>query len=430
MNSLSSWMRRVSKRTYAVAAIAAAVVAIPATLFAWGPDRPTFTMAHPADYVTFNSITDNPMHGDERNFVQIRDYTANGVFGEEVSLTAGKEYEVYVFYHNNASSSLNDAAHHYAGIATGTFMRAQLPTTVAAGAQSHVNGFVGATNAKPQQVWDEAQMKNNTATALTVTPVPHSAVVTSVGAVNGKTLSDSLYTTTGAPIGFDALDGKLPGCNHYSGYVKFRFKVTAPTQPKPAVTITKTVNGKEHDVVTAGKQFTYEVTVKNTGNVDLVNAKVSDKAPAGITFVKADKGTIANNTWTTTVTLKPGQSASFKLTAVAKEYMAGTAVNKVCVDASEIPGVDDACDTASTSMPKPGDVTVCRLSDKTVVTISQAEYNANKAKYSTNMKDCETTPAPVVELPHTGIADGIMAVLGVGSIVGVAAAFVASRRAL
>ena len=73
-----------------VAAIIAGTGIFAGVLHAWGPDRTTFTMANPATHVTFNSITDNPKHGDERNFVQIRNYTDNGTFGENVDLVAGK----------------------------------------------------------------------------------------------------------------------------------------------------------------------------------------------------------------------------------------------------------------------------------------------------------------------------------------------------
>lgn len=33
----------------------------PISAFAWGPERPTYTMKNPADHPTFNSITDNPV---------------------------------------------------------------------------------------------------------------------------------------------------------------------------------------------------------------------------------------------------------------------------------------------------------------------------------------------------------------------------------
>ena len=43
---------------------------------AWGPERATFTMENPATYPTFNSITNNPTIGDERDFVRVGEIDA------------------------------------------------------------------------------------------------------------------------------------------------------------------------------------------------------------------------------------------------------------------------------------------------------------------------------------------------------------------
>ncbi|MBP6038209.1 MAG: DUF11 domain-containing protein [Candidatus Saccharimonas sp.] len=740
MNTIRSFMRSISKRTYAGIAVAVAAVAIPAGLYAWGPaNRVTFTMAKPADYVTFNSITDNQTYGDERNFVQVRNLTDNTQYGDNTSLIPGKEYEVRAYYHNNASTSLNDAAHNYAGIATGAFMRTEMPATVAAGANARITSYVGATNAKHldaagtnlgNQVWDEAFGKNSTNAAIALNYIAGSAKVSSNGAVNGQSLADSIFTT-GAPLGYSALDGKIPGCLQYSGYVTYRFKVNQPnftvskmvraenatdysetitakagdtvvyrieykntgtttqnnvvirdqlpagmtyvpgstylassasngqyvqqtaetvtqqginignylpggnafvkfsakvtsqdklacgmntltntgaadtangsksdtavvtvnktcttptpvytcdsltvdkisrtefkftvaktvenatyiktvfviknaagtvvatvddadgvynytqTNPgtytvaatihvtvsgvaktatstacaktftvneepvvtHPAVDVNKTVNGKETTEVKVNEQFVYEIVVKNTGDIDLKGVKATDTAPTGITFVSADIGTVANNTWAAAVDLKVGESKSYKITAVAKAYVAGATVNKVCVDATEVTGNPDDCDTASTTMPKPVEPTieVCDLATDTIVTIKEKDFDAAKhskdlakcdkikvcelsskhvitiatndfdsTKHSKNLVDCkpveeekctvpgkETMPADSpdckndavtpAELPHTGITDGLVSVLGAGSLVGMAGAFAASRRAL
>lgn len=127
------------------------------------------------------------------------------------------------FYYNNAASNLNDAIN-CKGVATGA-MRMQMPATVNAGADARCEaGFVGAANASPAQVWDEAYGKN-----LLLRPLPCATFLVlpsaSNGAVNGTT-PDTLYTT-GTPLGYDALDGKLPD-NEYSGYVTYRFKVDQP----------------------------------------------------------------------------------------------------------------------------------------------------------------------------------------------------------
>ena len=77
MSKITSLISRAPKRFSAIVAMVAAAIIVPAALFAWGPSRQTFTTAQPADYITFNSIVDNPAHGDERNFVQVREASAS-----------------------------------------------------------------------------------------------------------------------------------------------------------------------------------------------------------------------------------------------------------------------------------------------------------------------------------------------------------------
>ena len=96
------------KKLLTILAIVATAIAVPTALFAWGPSRATFTTAVPATYVTFNSITDNPSQGDERNFVKVREANAgNETYSDSISLTAGSEYVVYIYFHNNAASNYN-----------------------------------------------------------------------------------------------------------------------------------------------------------------------------------------------------------------------------------------------------------------------------------------------------------------------------------
>ena len=52
------------KKLAFAAAVAIGVLGTTAAVLAWGPSRRTFTMEHPAPYVTFNSITNNPNEGD------------------------------------------------------------------------------------------------------------------------------------------------------------------------------------------------------------------------------------------------------------------------------------------------------------------------------------------------------------------------------
>lgn len=163
-------------------------------------------------------------------------------------------------------------------------------------------------------------------------------------------------------------------------------------EDKPAITIVKTVNDVEHVSVALNEIFTYQIKVTNTGNITLKNAVVTDKAPAEVTLIASSLGKINGNTWTYTIPeLEVGESKSFTITAKYAKYSSGTHKNSVCVDTPTIPGGPDDCDDAST----------------------------------------ETTEAPEApELPKTGMADALGAVLGAGSLVGVGAAYAASRRSI
>ena len=53
-----------------------------------------------------------------------------------------------------------------------------------------------------------------------------------------------------------------------------------PTPDKPSITIAKTVNKQKHAAVAVGQEFTYEITVTNTGKVALKDVVVTNNAPA------------------------------------------------------------------------------------------------------------------------------------------------------
>ena len=100
-----------------------------ASASAWGPERTTFTMEKPASYPTFNSITNNPTIGDERDFVRVGEIDAKVTdLKNEVEVVPGRQYLVYVYFHNNASSTYNDKAHNNVGVALKTRMSSSFST--------------------------------------------------------------------------------------------------------------------------------------------------------------------------------------------------------------------------------------------------------------------------------------------------------------
>ena len=231
-------------------------------------------------------------------------------------------------------------------------------------------------------------------------------------------------------------------------------------EDKPAVQIVKTVNDQEHVKVKVGDTFTYQISVKNTGNVILKNLVITDKAPSEVSLIGSNNlGTIQGNTWTYTLPeLAIGASKSFTLTAKYTKFTAGTHGNTVCVETPTVPGTNpDDCDTAETETYEY--ITVCDLTDNTIKTITRDQFDesqmtldqtkcgqmrvciiADKTTKDIAKKDFDSTTMttdmdkcitpPTIELPKTGLEDSLGNVLGLGSIVGASYAFIASRRSL
>ncbi len=434
MKKILAAIKRAPKRAGAISIVAAAVI-VPAALFAWGPDRPTYTFENPAPHVTFNSMTNNQMHGDERNFVQIKDVTAGGRFVENVELKPGNEYEVYSFFHNNAASNLNASGK---GVAQNTQMRIQLPGHVKNNESARITGIVSADNAQPQQVWDEAYGKATNGDVV-LRYVQDSATIHSNGSVNGQKLPSSLLTT-GTKLGFNALDGVLPGCNEFAGYVTFRFKVG---QPNFEVTkqvsnigmnaFAKSVNAK------AGAEVEYKIQYKNTGTVQQDNVVIRDVLPEGVSYVagstklasSASNGqyaAVSDNIVARGINIGSyapnGGNAFVKFTAKIaqndelKECGVNTLTNKAIAETAN----GSKSDTADVVVTK-----VCEEPEQPPVTPEEPPVTPEQPTPET--PETPKTPEVPVELPKTGVSADVLSLIGLGSLVAAIGYFVTGRRA-
>jgi hypothetical protein len=188
----------------------------------WGPDRPTFLMSSPAAYPVFNSITDDPVQGDERNFVQCRDEQSDAKFGDEVVAVDGHTYQVYLFYDNAVAANLDS-------MASPTENAHRNPAAKLQNARAHVElpaqplynpgltGYLTADNA--QQVWDSCDFF--AARKVLLRYVPGSARLVTVhtpgGGVPVNGGGAGLADGTGAPIG-EQQDGVV---GQDAGYLLF-----------------------------------------------------------------------------------------------------------------------------------------------------------------------------------------------------------------
>ena len=255
----------------------------PALVWAWGPSRPSFTIEKPADYITFNSITNNPViGGDEKDFVGIREVGSNAKWTNNMKVQNGKEYYVRMYVHNNAASNLNL-------VAENVVAKLNVPTTTAKTVT--VQGQVSASNAKPNTVWDEATFSSDNDFNLAY--VAGSALFENNGMGTTK-LPDSIVNNTGAKLGYDKLDGKIPGCFQYAGYVtvKVKAQVNQP-QEKIDIDLAKTVRNKTNGEKTwvetvnakSGDTVQFQIHAKNTGSAGIQNLVIRDILPKGLNYV-------------------------------------------------------------------------------------------------------------------------------------------------
>ena len=292
-------MKKIAKAGIGLAAVAAVTAAGVLAVSAWGPtDRPTYTMEHPADHVTFNSITDNNVMGDERYFVAASEYTGNGAnnyFSDNTVVEEGKEYVVRMFVHNNAGSNLNLVAEN---------VRAYVILPNSTDNSITVSGKIYSSNATPTKVWDETTFTSKDGKKFSLAYIDGTAKYYNYDK-NGKLRSFSLdglndgndlFTDKGHLLGYDQMDGKIPGCTEYSGYLTFHLKAQFEN---PNIEISKEVKilgtdtWSEQVTAKSGETVRYRIHVKNTGNVALEDLTVRDILPAGLTYVKQST-TVAN----------------------------------------------------------------------------------------------------------------------------------------
>ena len=264
---------------------------------AWGPERTTYTMANPADSATFNSITDNAAVGDERDFVRVVKVGTGGAYSNEVTLEDGGEYEVYIYYHNDASSTYNTKDYNYRGVASKTKLSTSFPVNVKSGAREAISAIISSSTTTPEKVWDEAYLKAEEGKEFNLAYKEGSAKIYNDWGANGKVLSIDLFSEEGTYLGLNELDGLILGCDEYSGQVVYRLVATEVRTETPEPEEPETVNpefyiekkvSKDGGVtwedeaeVTPGAILDFKLTFKNIGKVAVEKAFAFDTLEMG-----------------------------------------------------------------------------------------------------------------------------------------------------
>jgi uncharacterized repeat protein (TIGR01451 family) len=165
-------------------------------------------------------------------------------------------------------------------------------------------------------------------------------------------------------------------------------------EPAPALSVVKEVIP---ETVNPGDEVTVRVTLKNTGNVEINDIKVSDKVPEPFSLVKG--GTVAGYS-----SLKPGEAQSF-------EYVVSSdSLGTFDLGASKVRYTYRYYDELSIESNSPA----VEVTDKPIVSLSSSEASSSEAQVSdsespgSETSDRESTSAPGFEFMS---AAAIMAVI-------------------
>ncbi|MDR0887353.1 MAG: DUF11 domain-containing protein [Candidatus Nomurabacteria bacterium] len=260
-----------------------------------GPNRTTFTLQEPATYVTFNSITNNPAvyngTGDERDFVKVALQNSVSAMTESAKVTDGQEAYVLAYVHNDARSDLNLVARDVMS----KFNISEKSQVVNGTNQLTVTGYVNSSNANPSSVYDDAYFTADK--PFSVEYVKDSAFYSNVA--NGSHVLTDPTTGNGAKLGYASMDGNIPGCMEYSGWVRFKVKVNFDKTSD--YTLTKQVrfdgqgaqDWKPTLEAKAGDILNFKLVYTHTGEGTQEHVIIKDVLPAGLEYIK-NSTTLAN----------------------------------------------------------------------------------------------------------------------------------------
>lgn len=248
---------------------------------AFGPDRPTKVYNGPGtagfDHVTFNSFTNVPKFGDERQFF-------NGQYADKpetyyptlTQLRRGDEVTMHVYIHNNADPKLNASGK---GVAKNVNVKVELPQGVAKGNRSG-KATINSSNAQPQSIFSTVDFAAENGGFYGLNFVEGSAKL--VGNGINKSVSDSLVTT-GVNI------GDVKGCFEYAVAVTFKVKVE---MPRYEIQKQVAVPGQPWGEVAnqkVGDTTSWLINFNNKGDSQLNDVKIVDTLPP---FTKVVPGSV------------------------------------------------------------------------------------------------------------------------------------------
>ena len=433
-------MNKVYKSILGVTAATVVAVATlsPVIVNAWGDSsngRKSYTLEQInnqelGNNVVMNSISNNQVIGDEKNFVGAKVAGANVTSwnANTIDVKDGETYTIRLYVHNNNPKGRDV-------VAEGVKATFSIPTTLS-NSQTIV-GYLDASNATPNRMWDEVTL--NASENVYLEYVPGSAKFNNKsesGVERTFNLPDSVITS-GATLGYDAMDGKIPGCYQYSGVVTIDVKVHSSVAAKVSkqVRIKGTKDWSESVEAKVGDEVEYQIEYVNLLSESVKNVMIRDVLPTNVEYVQnstvlynanhKDGIAMKENTLTTT---------GVNIGDYATKSNAFVRFTGKVVDKSMTCGKNQLVNWASATVSGSAIQNAVYKDDASVFVTKDDESCHDKPENPTPTPDNPGTPDTPVETPttivNTGAGTIVTGAIGAGSMVTTLGYYISSRKKL
>ncbi len=422
-------MNKVYKAVLGLSAVAIVAVGTltPVMVSAWGDSnngRPSYTIDEInhnklGNKITFNSISNGKI-GDEKNFVGARQASSKGNWNANtIDVKDGETYTIRLYVHNNSPRGEGAIAKNV----TANFV---IPSTVS---NTHtIVGYLKSSNADPGTYWDEVELKSSD--NFYIEYVKGSAKYTNADK-NGKertfSISDEVIIS-GAKLGYNTMDGQIPGCYEYDGNLTIQIKVHKSVTSKLTKQVRKKGTETWSEVVDAkiGDEVEYRIDFQNYLAESVKDVVIWDVLPKNIEYVQ-NSTYLYNSTHKTGVLLETN-AITTKGIIIGNYAPRGNAyvifTGKV-VDNSLVCGTNQLVNWASSSVNG-----VVSKDDASVMVTKDGDVCKDEPTPVDPTPDNPVTPETPSQIINTGAGTIVTGAVGAGSVVTALGYYIASRKKL
>ena len=419
-------MSNISKSIFGVASavIISGASLAPVAVMAWGDSaggRPFYTLEQInsgilGDTITFNSISNGKI-GHEANFVGAKLKVDSGTWSaNEIAVEDGKVYTVRLYVHNNNPQGLN-------AIAENVRANFAIPNTISN--SQTIIGYLRSSNATPDTYWDEVKLVSDE--NFTIEYVSGSAKYTNE--IHTFSLSDKVVTSSdGVMLGYDSLDGRIPGCFKYDGQVTIDIKIKKDTTPVVSSKISKTVRIKGSDDKTwkesveanVGDEVEFQIEYVNLSSEGVSAVFIRDNLPKNLQYV-------AGSTYLYNSNHQEGLHVTDENLTTTGINIGGYNPNGNAYVRFTAKVVDETLTCGKNKLVNWANVTVAGVTDKDDASVA-VDKVCGPDEPETPEEPAEPE-APVV-IVDTGATEIVTGALGAGAVVTTLGYYIASRKKL